>query len=88
MSNPRKTDVSVANEELRTHVPLLIRWGVACLMVIATLAALAAQGEGDMNFLSVATFFVLWLGCLWKFGQSAFIVAAVFIERRQDSEPD
>lgn len=88
MNSSRKTDLTAANEELKQHLPLLIRWGVACLMVICTLLALAAKGEGEVNFAAAATFLVLWLACLWKAGQSAFIVVAALIDKQKGSKPD
>lgn len=88
MNSSRKTDLTAANEALKTHVPLLIRWGVACLMVIGTLMALVAKGEGEVNFAAAATFFVLWLLCLWKAAQSAFTVGAALIDKQGGSESD
>jgi hypothetical protein len=77
------TDLSKANAELKTHIPLLIRWGVACLMVIVALVMLAGKGEGEVNFAIAATFIVLWLVCLLKAAQSAFIVVAGLVDRAQ-----
>lgn len=88
MSSSRKTELTAANETLKMHVPLLIRWGVACLMVIGTLMALVAKGEGEMNFVAAATFFALWLLCLWKAAQSAFTVGAALIDKQRSSRPD
>lgn len=88
MNNSRNTDLPNPEAELKKHIPLLIRWGVACLMVIGALIALAAQGEGEMNFLSLAVFVAMWLGCLFKAGQSAFIVVAALLDKQSESEPD
>jgi uncharacterized membrane protein len=88
VTSPRNTDPARADAELNTHVPLLIRWGVACLMVIATLVALAAKGEGEVSVVSAAAFFILWIICLWKSGQSAFAVVAALIDKQKNSEPD
>lgn len=57
-------------------------------MVIVTLVALAAKGEGEVNFAAAATFLAVWLGCLWKTGQSAFIVVAALIDKQGGSTPD
>lgn len=88
MNSSRKTDLPTGNAELKAHVPLLIRWGVACLLVIVALVALAAKGEGEVNAVSAVVFFVLWLACLWKSGQSAFIVVAALIDKKGESKPD
>lgn len=88
MNDSRNPDFPTADAELKKHLPLLIRWGVACLMVIAALIALTAKGEGEINFLSLAVFVVLWLACLLKTGQSAFAVVAALIDKQSSSEPD
>lgn len=88
MNSSGNTNLSKANAELKIHVPLLIRWGIACLMMIFALVALAAKGEGEVNTAAAAVFVALWLATLLKSGQSAFAVVAALIDRAEKSKPD
>lgn len=70
--------------ELSEHRPLLIRWGIAWLMVVGTLAALTMKGKGDIHAIALVAMIGLWLVCSWKAGRSAFTLLFAWLDRAED----